>query len=59
MNTESPRYRGVEVDHPKIREYARNMIKKGDSTENVAKKIGMPHEVIKSIERDVRNNRKS
>ena len=46
------KYLGVDVDHPKVKEYAKNMLKGGKSVEETAKRIGMPHEVIKSIQRD-------
>ena len=52
-----PTYQGVDVEHPKIVEYGKNMVKAGKSTEEIAKRLGMPYEVVKRIERDVKKGR--
>ena len=48
----SPKYAGVDVDHPRIVEYIRNMLKQGEKKEKIAKVVGMPLEVVDRVERD-------
>lgn len=52
-----PKYNGVDVDHPRIVEATKNLIKQGKRREEVMKIIGMPHEVIQRIEREVKDKR--
>lgn len=52
-----PEYQGVDVEHPKIREYGKNMVKEGKSREEICRVLGMPHEVVEKIERDVKKGR--
>jgi len=49
-----PTYDNVDVEHPRIAAAAKKMIREGKSTEEVAKVIGMPWEVIRKFERDVK-----
>lgn len=51
---EGQKYKGVDVTNPRIREYAKNMIKEGRPREEICRVIGMPHEVIEEIERDMK-----
>lgn len=51
-NPKSAEYQNVEVDHPVIREYARNMKKQGTKVEEAAKRLGMPREVVEKIYRE-------
>lgn len=43
---------GVAVDHPVIREYARNMKKQGTKPEEASKILGMPREVVEKLYRE-------
>ena len=47
------KYQGVDVDHPKIVEYIKNMVKKGEKRETIVR-VGVPHEVVESVERQVK-----
>jgi hypothetical protein len=51
-NPTSPKYNGVDVDHPTIVEYGRNMKRQGVSVEQAAKRLGVPHEVADRIYRN-------
>jgi len=39
-------YQGVNVEHPRIVEAIRTMVKRGESKERIAKIVGMPYEVV-------------
>lgn len=56
-NPKSAEYSGVEVDHPTIREYARNMSKQGIKPEEAAKRLGMPLEVVHKIYKEVKEEK--
>ncbi len=53
-----PEYQGVDVEHPRIKEYAQNLIKQGRKREDIARIVGMPHEVIARIEREMKEREK-
>lgn len=48
-------YNGVSVEHPRIREYGRNMAKQGIPKEQAAKLLGMPREVVDKIYKEEGN----
>lgn len=50
---EGQKYQGVDLTNPRIKEYAKNMIKNGEKNEQIAKVVGIPHEVVESIRKDV------
>jgi hypothetical protein len=39
-------FRGVRVDHPRILEGVRNLLKQGYNNEHICKVIGVPQEVV-------------
>lgn len=45
-------YSGVSVEHPRIKEYGRQMAKMGLSKEEACKRLGMPREVVDKIYRE-------
>ena len=49
-----PNYDNVDVDHPRIAEATKKMIRDGKSTEEISKVVGMPYEVVRKYERDVK-----
>lgn len=51
---ESQKYQGVNVDHPRIVEATRNLLKQGVRKEEIVRIIGMPREVIDRIERETK-----
>src|SRR3972149_40147 len=52
------KYQGVDVDHPRIIEAVKNLVKAGKKTDEIARVVGMPHEVIRKYERDTRASNK-
>lgn len=48
-SVEGQKYKGVDVDHPTMKEYAKNMIKQGEKNETIAEVVGLPHEVVEKI----------
>jgi len=52
-----PEYQGVDVQHPRIKEYVQNMIKQEKSNVEIVKVVGMPHEVVEQIRRDMKRNK--
>jgi len=52
------KYQGVDVDHPRIIEAVKNLVKAGKKTDEIARVVGMPHEVIRKYERDIRESNK-
>ncbi len=53
------KYQGVDVDHPRIQEYAKNMAKQGRTVEEIAKVVGIPHEVAEKYKREVEREKKN
>ena len=49
-------YQGVNVYHPRIVEAIKVLAKKGDSTEKIAKVVGMPHEVVDRVKREMKKS---
>ena len=49
-----PRYAGVDVSHPKIVEAIKTMAKQGKKTQDIMRVVGMPGEVVRAIEREVK-----
>lgn len=47
-------YQGVDVQHPRIKEYVENLTKMGKKKEEIVKIVGVPHEVVESIQRQVK-----
>ena len=41
------RYNGVDIDHPTIADAIKNMVKQGRKIEEIARVVGVPHEVVK------------
>lgn len=52
-----PEYKGVDVEHPTIREYVRNAAKQGWEKERAMKISGMPMEVVDKIYREVKDGK--
>lgn len=50
--------KGVSVEHPRIKEYAKNMIRNGDTNDRIVKIIGMPHQVIDKYRQEVEREKK-
>lgn len=50
---EGQKYKGVDLTDPRIKEYAKNMIKEGERNEKIAEVVGIPHEVVESIRKDI------
>lgn len=48
-----PEHNELDVEHPRIAEYTKNMIRQGRSVEEIVKVVGMPHEVVERYKRDV------
>ena len=44
-----PKHQGVDVNHPRIVETIRRMVKEGKKTEEIMRVVGMPAEVINNI----------
>jgi hypothetical protein len=53
-NPTPPQHKGVSVEHPTIKEYVKNMAKKGESKEHAMKVSGMPMEVVDRIYHEVK-----
>ncbi len=51
-----PQYQGVDVNHPTIVEAIKTMVKQGERREKICKVVGMPHEVVQAIEREVKKS---
>ena len=47
---ETPTYQGVHVDHPTIVDAIKNLVKQGRRREDIVRIVGMPHEVVQSVE---------
>ena len=45
------KYQGVDVQHPRIVEAIQVLAKQGKSTDEIARVVGMPHEVVDSVKR--------
>lgn len=56
-NPQAAQAGGVNVDHPRIREYGKNMAKQGMSKEEAAKRLGMPIEVVDKIYREAKEEK--
>lgn len=50
----SPEYQEVDVQHPSIVAAITNMAKEGKTTQEIMKVVGMPAEVVRRIEREVK-----
>lgn len=48
------KYDNVDVDHPRIVEAIKTLAKQYKSTDEIAKIVGMPHEVVRKYEREAR-----
>lgn len=53
-NPTTAKVEGVHVDHPTIKEYAKNFKKNGAPVEVAAKRLGMPKEVVERIYREAK-----
>ena len=53
----SETYQGVPTDHPRIVEYIKNMVRQGQSREDICRIVGMPHEVVEKYEREVKREK--
>ena len=53
------KYLGVDTDHPTIVNAIRTMANQGKSTEEIMKVVGMPSEVVKRHQQDVKRERKA
>lgn len=51
-------YNGVRVDHPRIVEAIETMVKLGKTRKEIVEVVGMPHEVVERIERQVKEKEK-
>lgn len=49
-------YQGVDVQHPRIVEAIKVLAKQGKSTQEIAKVVGMPHEVVDSVKREMKKS---
>ncbi len=49
-----PKYAGVNVEHPDIKATIKNMVVQGKKNEEIAKVVGMPHEVIERYRRETK-----
>ena len=55
VSNPTPRtHNGVSVEHPTIREYIKNMAKKGEPKAHAMKVSGMPMEVVDKIYQDAK-----
>jgi len=50
-------YQGVDVEHPRIVEAIKNLAREGRSTDEIARIVGMPYEVVRKYEREVRRGK--
>ena len=50
-------YAGVDVQHPRIKEYVENLTKMGKKREEIVKIVGVPHEVVESIQTRLKNQK--
>jgi len=48
-NPTPPEYKGVSVEHPRVREYLKNCAKQGFSKEHAMKIVGVPMEVVDRV----------
>lgn len=52
-----PQYNGVDVDHPTVQRYAKNMAREGKSAEEIARVIGIPREIAREYREEVKREK--
>jgi hypothetical protein len=57
MEVKTPRYAGVEVDHPHIVSHIKSCAKQGLSKDFAQKTSGMPREVVERYYREVQDKK--
>ena len=50
-------YQGVDVEHPRIVEAIKTLIRDGHPTDEISRIVGMPYEVVRKYEREVRRGK--
>lgn len=51
------KYQGVDVEHPKIREYLKNFARQGVDKGEAARRVGMPFEIADKAYQEVKREK--